>query len=146
MTIRAHMTGVLALVTPLAAAPTSLPVYSSALDDAAQPPTEGRPDSRWVVVDFDGLPAENDRLAGWSANINGLVYVRCFGDTVREVAWAQEKTRAVLLDVAPTITGRSVQPLRMYSAQRPTPDRDEPTPLFAAVDVYTLFTAPAVGA
>ncbi|WP_143448010.1 hypothetical protein [Kineosporia sp. R_H_3] len=140
------MTGVLALVTPLAGSPTLLPVFSSALDDAGQPPTSGRPDSRWVVVDFDGLPMANDRLGGYSANVDGLVYVRCFGDTVREVAWAQEKTRAVLLDVVPTIPGRSVQALRMYSAQRPTPDRDEPTPLFAAVDVYTLFTAPAVGA
>jgi hypothetical protein len=97
-------------------------------------------------VDFDGLPQANDRLAGWSANIDGLVYVRCFGDTVLEVAWVQEKTRAVLLDVTPTIAGRSVQPLRMYSSQRPSADRDEPTPLFAAVDVYTLFSAPSVGA
>lgn len=146
MTVRAHMAGVLALVTPLAASPTLLPVFSAALDDAAQPPTDGRPDSRWVIVDFDGLPQPNDRLAGWSANVDGLVYIRCFGDTTGEVAWAQEKTRAVLLDVAPTIAGRSVQPLRMYSSQRPAPDRDEPTPLFAAVDVYTLFTAPSVGA
>jgi len=144
--IRAHVAGVLALVTPLAAAPTSMPVYSSALDGAEQPPLTGHPDSRWVVVDFDGLPQDNDRLAGWSANITGLVYVRHFGQTFAEVGWAQEKTRSALLDVRPVIAGRSVQPLRMYSAQRPSPDRDEPTPLFAAVDVYQLFTAPAVGA
>lgn len=146
MTVRAHMDGVLALVTPLAGSPTTLPVYSAALDGAEQAPLTGHPDSRWVVVDFDGLPAVNDRLAGWSNLIDGLVYVRHFGATAREVAWAQEKTRVALLDVTPAVAGRSVSPLRMYSAQRPTPDRDEPGPVFSAVDVYTLFSAPSVGA
>lgn len=146
MTIRAHLAAVTALLQPLTVAPTNLAVDVAGVDDEAAPPTGGQPATPYVVVTPDGLPQVSDRLAGWSANIVGTIYVRHVGATWAEAAWAQEKTRARLLDQVPTVAGRSVAPLRMFDTEPVRVDRDEPTPLFYAVDVYRLWSAPAVGA
>ncbi len=137
--IRAHLTGFLGLLTPLAGNPPVLTGSADAQDQAPILPTDRT--TPYVVVRTDNMPMTSDRIAQASTHLTGRFYVTHVGKTVQEVQWAQEKTRALLVDKRPTVTGRSVGRLSMTDSSPVQTDRDVQPPLVYAVDVYTCFSA-----
>jgi hypothetical protein len=140
--IRAHLDAFVALLAPLTSAPTSMPVVVGSADAVNQAPA--LPADRvtpFVVVRSDNMPVTSGRLAQYSGNLLGRVYVTCVGKTVREAQWAQEKTRALLIDKKPVVTGRSVARLKLADSSPTQTDRDVQPPLVYAVDMYELFSA-----
>lgn len=140
--IRAHLNAVLALLAPLSASPTDTPIYTGSADAQDQAPI--LPAARvtpYVVVRTDNMPVTSGRLAQYSGNLTGRFYVTCIGKTVEEAQWAQEKTRALLVDKRPVVTGRSVGRLSLTDSSPVETDRDVQPPLVYAVDVYTVFSA-----
>jgi hypothetical protein len=139
--IRSHLDAVAALLAPLKSAPANMPVYVGSVDgdDAALtdlPPAH----TPYVVVRSDTMPITSDRLAPWSQRLDGRVYIQAVGADWREAAWALEATRALLSDVAPAVTGRSVAALALEGGQPIEADRDVTPPLFMGVDVYRLMS------
>lgn len=140
--IRAHLDAFVALITPLSSAPTSMPVLTGSADAQNQAPA--LPADRvtpFIVVRTDNMPVFSDRIAQHSANLIGRFYVTCVGKTVREAQWAQEKSRALLVDKKPTVSGRSVGRLKLSDSSPTQTDRDVQPPLVFAVDVYEFFSA-----
>ena len=145
--IRAHVDAVLTLLAPLSAAPSSTPVFDGTVDDESHPvPTTAPPRTPYVVVSSDDMPMRGQTLGTWSSTLDGLLYVRCVGSDRREAQWAQEKTRALLLDVRPQVTGRSCWPLKLVDGDPLRPDRDVTPPVLVVVDVYRLASTPAAQA
>lgn len=141
--LRAHLAAVRVLLEPLTAPPSSTPVIVGDLDDAGKASTAGvLPVTPYVMVRPDSFPMVSDRLAQWSANVNGRLYVTCVGGTVAEAQWAQERTRDLLLDKRPVVAGRSVAPLALVDGQPLQSDRDTTPPLLFVVDVYRYSTFP----
>jgi hypothetical protein len=139
--IMEHFQAVSGLLAPLEAAPTNLLVAISALDDVWTPQLPQQPERYpYVVVRPDSMPVFSDRLAQYSGNLLGRVYVTAVGEVVNQVLWALDKTRSVLVDAVPVIAGRSVSPLRLDGGQPVMADRDTTPPVFFGVDIYTLFT------
>lgn len=140
--LRAHLTGFLALLAPLSSAPSNVPVVTGAADSEDQAPAlpANRPE-RFIVVRPDSMPVDSGRLAQYSGNLNGRLYVTCVGRTVEQVQWLQEKSRALLVDKRPVVTGRSVAPLKVLDGSPVTVDRDVQPSVLYAVDVYQLFSA-----
>jgi hypothetical protein len=140
--IRAHLDAVMALLASLASAPTSMPVVRQSADALDQAPVlPGTRVTPYVVVRTDSMPMESGRIAQYSGNLNGLIYVTHVGESVKEAQWAQEKTRVLLLDKKPTVTGRSVGRLSLADSSPVQTDRDVQPPLIYVVDVYRLFSA-----
>jgi hypothetical protein len=140
--IRAHLDAVMALLAPLSAAPTNTPVIKGSPDSLDQAPQ--LPASRvtpFVVVRPDSMPMASGRLGQYSGNLNGRIYVTCVGANTDEAQWAQEKTRALLLDKRPTVAGRSVGRMGMDDSSLMQRDPDVTPPLFFVVDIYRLFSA-----
>ena len=145
--IRAHLDAVLALLAPLTVPPASMLVRDGTVDDESHPVTATAPPATpYVVVSTDSMPMRGDRLADWSSILDGLLYVTCVGSDRREAQWAQEKTRALLLDVRPTVAGRSCWSLKLVDGDPMRPDRDVTPPVLVAVDVYRLASTPGPAA
>lgn len=140
--IRAHLAAVVGLLTTGLPSTTGVHVgeVGSALEATDPAPPESTP---YVVVRTDTMPVTSDRLAQWSQRLDARFYVSCVGQTVREAQWAQEKTRALLLDVVPVVAGRTCGPLTGGDSSPVAIDRDVTPSLFVAVDVYRLLTLPA---
>lgn len=139
--IRAHVT---AITTLLAGLPSTCKVHLADVDGAldgvnAAPP----PSTPYVVLRTDSAPLTSDRLTQWSNRLDMRLYVTCVGATMREAQWAQEKTRALLVDVVPTVTGRTCGPLTMADSSPVTTDHDVTPPLLVVVDVYRLLSLAA---
>jgi hypothetical protein len=140
--IRAHLDAFVALLASLTGSPTNMPVLTGSADAQNQAPV--LPADRvtpFIVVRPDNMPVFSDRIAQHSANLLGRLYVTCVGKTVREAQWAQEKSRALLVDKRPVVTGRSVGRLKLTDSSPVQTDRDVQPPLVYAVDVYELFSA-----
>lgn len=126
--IRAHATGVKALVT-------GVTVYTSRAPDGATTP--------YVVLHPDQGRGEPTSLQGDSDWRPWRYYTTCVGSTPEQAQWAAEKVEAGLLDVRPTVTGRSCTPIRKESSVPVTRDEDAPTPVFMARDVWVFSSIPA---
>ncbi len=136
-----HLAAITSRLATLTTGPTDMAVHVVSVDPAGTAPTGGTPATPYVVLE-PRLPVESDRMAGWTATLNGDLYVRCVGRDWHEAAFAQEQTRALLSDWRPTIPGRDCAPLRLFDSQPARVDRDEPEQLIYAVDVYRIFSAP----
>ena len=130
----------MALLAPLTAAPTLLPVSVGEDDDQGKALPSGPMQTPRVVVRFSSLLRSSEVLAPNSARQDGRVYVVCEGATWDECAWAMEHTRTVLVDVAPVVAGRSVAALALDATSGPDADRDAPPPVFVGVDIYRLLS------
>lgn len=137
--IRVHVQAFRALLAPLEAAPTGLLVVMAALDgeDVALTPQQPAR-TPYVVVRVGGFGQDSDRLAPWSQAVDGRLFVAHAGATWDEAAWAVEHTRSVLLDVVPTVTGRSCAPLALVDSSPIAADRDASPPLFETTDLYAF--------
>lgn len=137
--IRAHVDAVRALLAPLEASPTSLLVFEGGLDGPYTATLPLQPlRTPYVVLRVGGFPISTGRLAQWSNDLDGRLYVACAGAVWDEAAWAMEKTRGVLLDAVPVVSGRSVAPLRLVDSSPIEADRDASPPVWVGVDLYAV--------
>jgi len=139
--IRAHRDAVLALLAPLTTDPAvGFTVAVGALDDAGKPALDPVPPVTPYAVLRIRSRMTSDRLVPWHGRFDATVYLTHCGRTEDEAAWAQERTRALLLDAVPAVTGRVCAPLAMLDSQPIHTDRDVSPPLFYGVDVYTVYS------
>jgi hypothetical protein len=118
----------------LLAAQPGLTVYDGKVDD-------GAPDHYVVVRSFRLLPdgeAAPDRisLTGLSTVADMRLYCCCVGPTAVAARAVQGLVEAALLDVTPTVAGRTCSPIRWIDGQQGDVDEEIVTPVFEAVDVY----------
>lgn len=137
--IRAHVAAIRDLLAPLEAAPTNLLMFEAGLDgeDVALAPLQPAR-TPYVVLRIGGFPLSSSRLAQWSNDLDGRLYVACAGAVWDEAAWALEKTRGVLLDAVPVVSGRSVAPLSLVDSSQIEADRDASPPVWVGVDLYAV--------
>ena len=140
--VQAHFDAVMSLLQPLTQPPTGMAVVDGTLDDAGSlPPGTTPPATPYAVVRSDTMPAASDRFATFSNLLIPRIYVTVVGATEQEIRWALDKTRSVLLDVAPAVAGRSTSPLQLTDGQPIQTDRQVRPPLLFAVDVYRFTSA-----
>lgn len=133
--IRAHADAVLGLLT---AAPGSLRVLDGAVPNGAVPP--------YVLVYFaDNDPETSDSrpLDGRSDRFVQRVYVHCVGGNASATRALGERVRTALLDVTPTVSGRSCFPIRREEGQPPQREESTGTLIMDRVDLYRLESVPA---
>lgn len=131
VTARAHVTAVLTL---LDAVP-NLTTY-----DGLVP---ARPVLPYAVVWPDSGRAERSSILAASNVVASEMYVTCVGSSREQAQWVAEKVDAALLDVRPTITGRSCWPIEQVLTRPVQRDDDVDPPLVYAVNVYRLASIPA---
>lgn len=101
-------------------------------------------DTPYVVLYADQGAATSERFNFASDRRSFVVQTTAVGGDPAEARWAAEKAQGALLDVVPTVSGRTCWPI--YSEMsRPVerdPDVDPSAPLFYAVDVWRLTSIP----
>ncbi|WP_422744349.1 tail completion protein gp17 [Micromonospora sp. WMMD754] len=136
MTVRAHADAVLAL---LAAAPGNpLRVLDGAVPKETAPP--------YVLVYFgdeDPELPDSRALEGSSERFVLRAWVHCVGGNAAAARALGERVRAALLDVVPSIAGRSCWPIRREEGSPPQRDESTGTLVMDRVDVYRLESVPA---
>lgn len=106
------------------------------------------PDHYVLVYTFrlrpDGLAAP-DRipLTGASVGVDMRMYCHCVGATAQAARVIQGLVEGALLDVTPTVSGRTCFPIRLVDAQQTRRDEETLTPVFGQVDVYGWSSQPA---
>ncbi len=137
MTYQAHADAVLAL---LAATPGSPPLV--VLDGYV--PTNTLPPYSVVYFAFESLDADDltSNLDWQSLRLNCSIYVHSVGGNGKAARAVAARVRTALLDVTPTVTGRSCFPIRHID--NTVADRDESTGVLIVdiVDVYRLSSVP----
>lgn len=81
-------------------------------------------------------------LDGLSSAWTTRWYCHCIGANESSAAAVAMRVRAALLDVRPTITGRSCDLIKQEAANPPTPDSSTGPTVLDAVVVYRLMTLP----
>jgi hypothetical protein len=124
-------------------ADTSLNVYPDAEGNTPDPPARADHYVR-VYVSIE-RPADhpNNDMAGTSDTWTTRYYVHAVGPNEYSATAVGMRARAALLDVRPTIAGRSCGLIRQDAANPPTRAETTGTPVFDAVTVYRLTTQPA---
>lgn len=137
--IQAHAQAVLDLLDADNTAP-ALVVHDGAVPSGATPP--------YVVVYFT-IVTPTAGQAPDSADINfdsrRLIvdaYCHSIGGTARAARIVAGRVRAALLNVRPTVTGRSAFPIRQQEGQPPQRDETTGVLVFDQIDVYRLQTVP----
>lgn len=135
MTAQAHATAVLGLLTGA----------GLTAHDGAVPPNPAYPYSVvWVNT------GARDETSLTLASVHQVydVQVTSVGATAAAARIQAQRVCAALLDVAPTVAGRSCWPIRLEAAQTPREDRDVTIPATGthphyAADVYRLASIPS---
>lgn len=94
-------------------------------------------------ADADPELADSRGLDGASTRHVTHAYVHSAGSNNIAVRAVRQRVRAALLDVRPTIAGRSCMPIRREDGQPARSDEETGSPLISAVDVYRLESVPA---
>ncbi|MFV2094825.1 hypothetical protein ACFHW1_04950 [Micromonospora sp. LOL_014] len=100
----------------------------------------------YVVVYIDDSDPElpdSRPLTGDSERHVTRGYIHSVGSNGVAVRAVRQRVRAALLDVRPTIAGRSCMPIRREDGQPARSDEETGSPLVSAVDVYRLESVPA---
>lgn len=139
--IRDHLAAVVALLE--ASVPATCTVHVGDVGGALEGESDPAPATPYLVVHTDTMPVTSDRLGQWSNRLDARFYVKAVGATWREAAWGLEHARAALLDVTPTVPGRTCGPLHLGDGQPVDKDRDVTPALFYGVDVYRLMSVTA---
>lgn len=134
--IQEHAAAVLSLLAAAPLAP-ALVVHDGAVPDGVGPP--------YVLVYFADTDPElsgSRPLTGQSRRYVLRVYAHCVGGNQDAARKVSDRVRAALLDVAPTVAGRSCFPIRREDGQ--PPQRNEGTGALTQdkVDVYRLESIP----
>lgn len=140
MTVQDHATAFQVLLEhapPEAPAP-ALEVHMGAVPPRAQPP--------YVVVylsDSDPEDADSRPLNGRSERFVMRATCHSVGGNETAALAVAQRVRAALLDVRPTVAGRTCQPIRREDGQPVRRDESTGTVVQDKVDVYRLESVPA---
>jgi hypothetical protein len=83
----------------------------------------------------ESLEHRSDRAVAW-------LYLHCVGDNDTAASATAKAGRDVLLDVVPTVTGRTCFPIRLDHSLPPQPDETTGALVMDQVDVYRLESVP----
>jgi len=126
MVTREHVTAVLALVDSVP----NVTVYDGTVPD--------HPSLPYVVVRTDSGTWTRTALTAASDQITMDVYATSVGESRDQAQWVSEKVMSALLDVRPTIVGRTCAPIESIQSQPVQRDDDVSPPLCYVVDVLRL--------
>jgi hypothetical protein len=123
-------------------ADTSLTVYPD--PEGNTPVPASRPHAYVRVYSYIERPSEhpNNALDGASATWTVRWYCHCVGPNEYVATAVAMRTRAALLDVRPTIAGRTCGLIRQEAANPPTRDETAGPQVMDQIVVYRLFTQP----
>lgn len=94
------------------------------------------------VADNDPEQAESQSLTGRSERYVVRAYCHSVGSNGQAARMVADRVRAALLDVVPTVAGRSCFPIRREDGQPPQRDESTGTLVMDRVDVYRLESLP----
>lgn len=121
-----------ALLTLLDAAP--MTVYREKIPAGVERP--------YFRVYFHLEYAESESMLHTSDRAVAWMYVHCVGDNDASASITAKAGRDALLDVIPTVTGRTCFPIRLDHSQPPQPDESLGTLVMDQIDVYRLESLP----
>lgn len=139
MSLQQHAAAVLALL-QADTGPPQLVVYDGYVPDASLPP--------YVVVYFTGLSVEaaqdpdSSDMTALSRRNDIWVYAHCVGANGQATRSVAARVANALLDVAPTVTGRTCFPIRHVENQPAARDETTGKLVMDQVDVYRLSSIP----
>lgn len=139
MTIQAHVNAVLALLDADNTAP-PLVVLDGVVTAGIAPPyvlvyvTVGTPDGE-MTPDKVSLTLDSDV-------IDLRAYCHCVGGNAAASRAVATRVRTALLNITPTVTGRSCFPIRWREGQPPQRDETTGTTVMDLVDVYGFTSVP----
>lgn len=110
--------------------------------DGRVPKDQARP---YVLVYFDDTDpelAESRPLAGDSERHVLRAICHSVGDNGQAARMVADRVRAALLDVVPTVAGRTCMPIRREDGQPPQRDEQTGTLVMDKVDIYRLESLP----
>lgn len=91
----------------------------------------------------DGLTAPDKiPLTGQSIAVDMRMYCHCVGTTAESARAIQGRVEALLLDVTPTVPGRTCMPIRLLDGQQGQRSEETLTSVFDNVDVYGWTSVP----
>jgi hypothetical protein len=92
----------------------------------------------------DGLTAPDKvPLTGTSVAVDMRMYCHCVGSTAAAARLVQGQVEATLLDMTPTVTGRSCFPIRLIDGAQSQPNEETGASVWDNVDVYGWTSVPA---
>lgn len=108
----------------------------------------GSADHYALVYCFRQLPGgliapDKTALDGLTTTVDMRIYVHCVGVDAIAARAIQGRVEARLLDVTPTVAGRTCFPIRWLEGQQIIRDEETLSSVFDAVDVYGLTSVPA---
>jgi hypothetical protein len=121
--------------------PVPIAVYDGKVPDPL-PDVQASP---WVVVYFDpGWPVDGagNALDGKAVTYVTRGYCHCVAGSMAAVRAVTGQVRAALLNVRPTVAGRSAGLIKWYDGQPANPDETLGHLAVNKVDVYELITTP----
>lgn len=89
-----------------------------------------------------GLAGASNRLPGRSDTWVVRYYCHCVGPNAYSAAAVAGRVRVALLDVTPTITGRTPKPIKQDGDQPANRDDSTGSPVYDQVVIYRLRTSP----
>jgi len=129
-----HAQAVIALIDAVA----NVTIYGSELE-----PVPAKPTYPYVVVYANqGLP-ENASMSDRSDWVHVGFQTTCVAQSQAQARALADRVQPALLDVRPTVTGRTCGQISKTSSQRVRPDLDINPPVFYAVDTWTFLSVPA---
>ena len=137
--IQDHANAVLALLRAAPGSP-ALTVYDGVVPKS--------PDTQYVVVYAyvgtpDGETAPDKVPLTFNSDVIDLrIYCHCVGGDASAARAVSGRVRAALLNVTPTIVGRTCWPIRWREGQPPQRNEETLTVVMDQVDVYGLVTVP----
>lgn len=141
MTYQLHAASILALLDADDVSP-ALVVRDGVVPSGSVPPyvlVYFAVDSPEAGIDFGGT----SDLSYSSRRVDCYAYCHSVGGNGAAARAVAARVRAVLLDVVPTITGRTAFPIRLTESQPPVRDETTGVLVMDQVDVYRLSTIPA---
>jgi hypothetical protein len=107
----------------------------------------GTADHYVLVYTFRQLPGgelapDKTSLVGDSTTVDMRFYCHCVGVDAVAARAVQARVQTALADVTPTVAGRACFPIRWVEGQQQQRDEETLSPVFDAVDVYSLVTVP----
>lgn len=134
--IQAHAAAVLGLLT----ADPQLTVYDGKVTGSTYPYV--------LVYTFRQLPGgliapDKTSLTGESTTVDMRFYCHCVGANAVAARAVQARVETALLDVTPSVVGRTCFPIRWLDGQQQNRDEETLALVVDAVDVYGLTSVPA---
>lgn len=107
----------------------------------------GTADHYVLVYTFRQLPGgdlapDKTPLTGDTTTVDMRFYCHCVGVDGIAARAVQARVQTALLDVTPAVVGRACFPIRWVEGQQVQRNEETLSPIFDAIDVYSLVTVP----